>query len=91
MGGFRGHAENLLQQRLRRVGGVTLGGARREGHFPTELDNAREDTGDNADKDRNADAAACRVGDGFEGDFDLLSRLLGGGGYCVLRHVAPEV
>ena len=90
VGGFGGHAENLLQQRLRRVGGVTFGGAGREGNFPTELDDARENTSDQTDEDCDTDAAACRVGDGLEGDLDLLTRLLGGG-YCVLRHATPEL
>ena len=41
---IRGHSK-LLQQHLRRIGGITLRSAWREGNFPAELDDCREDAG----------------------------------------------
>ena len=67
-----------LQKRLGRVCCIAFGGARREGNFPTKFDDTTEDTGDNAYEGGGSEAAAYRIGHGFERYSDLFFRRVKG-------------
>ena len=67
-----------LQKRLGRVCCIAFGGARREGNFPTQFDDTTEDTGENAYEGGGSEAAAYRIGHGFERYSDLFFRRVKG-------------